>query len=152
MLSCVRRFETSWTVAPQTPLSREFSRQEYRVGCHSRPMGIFLTQGLNGALLHCRRILHRPRYQGNCDRKLPTVSISSPALCLATDRALEAEAQLQPVCRTQVTSLGQAPRTPAQAQPHARPQHFLLVTPQNKVKQHALESHWETATSWAQAK
>ena len=30
-----------------------------RVGCHSRPLGIFLTQGWNLGLLHCRWILHR---------------------------------------------------------------------------------------------
>ena len=32
-LSCVRLLVTSWTVACQAPLPREFSRQEYLVGC-----------------------------------------------------------------------------------------------------------------------
>ena len=32
LLSCVRLFETSWTVAHQVPLSMEFSRQEYLHG------------------------------------------------------------------------------------------------------------------------
>ena len=46
------------TTARQAPLSTEFSRQEY-LGCHSLRQGIFLTQGLNLCLLHCRRILYR---------------------------------------------------------------------------------------------
>ena len=29
VLSCVQLFVTAWTVAPQPPLSREFSRQGY---------------------------------------------------------------------------------------------------------------------------
>ena len=32
---------TKWTVAHQAPLSKGFSRQEYRVGCHSLLQGIF---------------------------------------------------------------------------------------------------------------
>ena len=32
MLSCVQLFLTLWTVAHQTPLSREFYRQDYRRG------------------------------------------------------------------------------------------------------------------------
>ena len=33
------------------------------VGCHSLLQGIFLTQGLNPGLLHCRQILYHLRYQ-----------------------------------------------------------------------------------------
>ena len=55
-LRCVRLFETPWTVALQAPLSVGFSRQGYwsRV-CHSLLQGIFLNQGLNPGLLHCRQ-------------------------------------------------------------------------------------------------
>ena len=49
---------TLWTVAHQAPLSLEFSKQEYWVACHSLLQGIFLTQGLNLGLLHCRWILY----------------------------------------------------------------------------------------------
>ena len=42
------------SVAHQAPLSMEFSRQEYWSGYHSLLQGIFLTQGLNLNLLHCR--------------------------------------------------------------------------------------------------
>ena len=34
------------------------------VGCHSLLQGIFLTQGLNLGLLHCRYILHLVSHQG----------------------------------------------------------------------------------------
>ena len=43
-------------VAHQAPLSTEFSRQEY--WSHSLLQGIFLTQGSNLGLLHCRWILY----------------------------------------------------------------------------------------------
>ena len=53
-LSCVRLFVTLWTVAYQAPLSMGFSRQDYGVGCHLLFHGVFLTQGLNLGLPHCR--------------------------------------------------------------------------------------------------
>ena len=46
---------TPWTVAPQAPLSMEFSRQEYWRGCHSLLQGIFLIQESNLGLLPCRQ-------------------------------------------------------------------------------------------------
>ena len=58
-------FATPWTVAHQAPLSMEFSRQEYWRGCHSFFQGIFLTQGLNLGLLHCRQILFWQSYKGS---------------------------------------------------------------------------------------
>ena len=35
------------------------------VGCHFLLQGIFLTQGLNPDLLHCRQILYHMRHQGS---------------------------------------------------------------------------------------
>ena len=35
------------------------------VGCHAFPQGIFLTQGSNPGLLHCRQILYRLSHQGS---------------------------------------------------------------------------------------
>ena len=64
-LSCVQLFAIPWTVAPQSPLSMGFSRQEYWSGCHSLLQGIFLTQGLNAGLLHCRQILYHLSHQGS---------------------------------------------------------------------------------------
>ena len=48
---------TPWTVARQAPLSMGFSRQEYWSGLPFLLQGIFLTQGSNPGLLHCRQIL-----------------------------------------------------------------------------------------------
>ena len=47
-----------WTVAHQVPLSMEFSRKEYWRRLPFPFPGIFLTQGLNLGLLHCRQILY----------------------------------------------------------------------------------------------
>ena len=54
---------TPWPVAHQAPLSREFCRQEYWSGCFSLLQGMFLTQGSNLCLLHCRQILYLLSYQ-----------------------------------------------------------------------------------------
>ena len=54
-----------WTTAHQAPLSMEFSRQEYWSGCHSLLHGIFLPQGSNSGLLHCRQILYHLSHQGS---------------------------------------------------------------------------------------
>ena len=35
------------------------------VGCHFLLLGIFLTQGLNLGLLHCRQILYQLSHQGS---------------------------------------------------------------------------------------
>ena len=48
--------EQSIYCGPQAPLSMEFSRQEYWSGLHLLFQGIFLTQGSNTCLLHCRQI------------------------------------------------------------------------------------------------
>ena len=51
--SHVQLFVIPLTVACQAPLSMGFSRQ---VGCHFFLQGIFLTQGSNPGLLHCRQM------------------------------------------------------------------------------------------------
>ena len=43
-----------WIVASQAPLSMEFSSKNTGVDCHFLLQGIFLTQGSNPGLLHCR--------------------------------------------------------------------------------------------------
>ena len=48
---------TPWTVVRQDPLSIGFPRQSYWSGCHFLLQGIFLTQGSNLVLLHCRQSL-----------------------------------------------------------------------------------------------
>ena len=52
-----------WTVVPQDPLSMGFPRQSYWSGCHFLLQGIFLTQGSNPLLLHCRQSLYPQSHQ-----------------------------------------------------------------------------------------
>ena len=56
---------TLWTVACQAPLSMGFSRQEYWCGLRFLLQGLFLTQGSNLDLLHCRQILYCLSRQGS---------------------------------------------------------------------------------------
>ena len=49
---------TSQNVAHQAPLSMGFSRQEFWSDCRFLLQRIFLTQGSNLSLLHCRQILY----------------------------------------------------------------------------------------------
>ena len=64
--SRVLLFAAPWTVAHQAPPSMEFSRQEYctGMGCHFLFQVIFLTQGLNPSLPHCRQMLYHLSHQG----------------------------------------------------------------------------------------
>ena len=60
-------FAIPWTVAPQAPLSMEFSRQEYWSGLPFPSLewgGVFLTWGSNPGLLHCRQILYHLSLSG----------------------------------------------------------------------------------------
>ena len=58
LFSRVRPFATFWTVARRDPLSMGFSRPKYWSGSHPLLLGIFLTQGSNSGLLHCKQILY----------------------------------------------------------------------------------------------
>ena len=44
---------------------RHFPGKNTGVGCHFLLQGIFLTQGLNPGLLHCRQILYHLYHQGS---------------------------------------------------------------------------------------
>ena len=80
-LSRVRLFVTPWTVAYYAPLSMGFSRQKYwsgllfpspkdlpepgiELGCYFLLQRIFLTQGSNPGLPHCRQMHYRLSHQG----------------------------------------------------------------------------------------
>ena len=56
-----------WTVATQAPLSMRRYMQYYVkwMGCHFLLQGIFLTQGWNPSLLHCRQVLYCLSHQGS---------------------------------------------------------------------------------------
>ena len=64
LLNLVQLFALSWTIVGQAPLSMEFSRQEYWSGLPFPSLGIFLTQGSNPSLLHCRQILYHLSHKG----------------------------------------------------------------------------------------
>ena len=49
-----------------------------RMGCHSLLQGIFLTQGSNQGLLHCRQILYHLSYQRNNSDELPNSNMFFP--------------------------------------------------------------------------
>ena len=51
MLSCVQLFVTPWTVACQSPLSMEFSRQEYWNGLPIPSLGDLPNTGIEPATL-----------------------------------------------------------------------------------------------------
>ena len=57
-LSCVRLFVTPWTLAHQAPLSWDFPGKSTGVGCRFLLQGMFLTQGSNLGLPHCRHRLY----------------------------------------------------------------------------------------------
>ena len=65
LFSLFRLFVTPWTVAYQDPQSFGFSRQEYWSGLPFPSPGIFLTQGSNLGLPHCRQKLYHLSYQGS---------------------------------------------------------------------------------------
>ena len=56
--SCLTLCNPMDCVAHQAPLPMEFSRQEHWSGLPFYSQGIFLTQGLNTHLPHCRQILY----------------------------------------------------------------------------------------------
>ena len=57
LLSRVRLFATLWTVAPRLLCPWDSPGKNTGVCCHFLLQGIFLTQGLNPGLLHCRQII-----------------------------------------------------------------------------------------------
>ena len=64
-LNRVQLFATLWIVPYQAPPSMGFSGKNTGMGCQSLLQGIFLTQGLNPGLLHCRQTLNHLSHQGS---------------------------------------------------------------------------------------
>ena len=63
-ISRVQLFATPWTVGHQVPLSMDFPGRSIGVACHFLLQGIFLTQGSNHGLPHCRQTLYRLELPG----------------------------------------------------------------------------------------
>ena len=75
MLSHVRLFVNTWTVAHRAPLSMGFSRQEYWNRLPFLPLGDLPDPGSEPvSLLLCRRILYPVNHQGSpiCQRHYDT--------------------------------------------------------------------------------
>jgi len=64
-LSRVRLFAAPWIIVYHTSPSMGFPGKSTRVGCHFLLQGIFLTQGSNPGLPHCRQTLYALSHQGN---------------------------------------------------------------------------------------
>ena len=60
-----------WTAAYQAPPSMGFPGKSAAVDCHFLLQGIFPTQELNPALLHCRQMLYRLSHQGSYCGTIP---------------------------------------------------------------------------------
>ena len=96
MLSCsvVSESSTPWTVNRQAPLSMGFSRQEYWNGLPFPSPGIFLIQGSNPGLLHCRWILYCLSHQGSPDVIISSVQLLSYVWLFATPWTAACQASL----------------------------------------------------------
>ena len=62
--SCVQFFALPWTV-PRLLCLWYFPGKSTGVGCHFLLQGIFMAQGLNPGLLHCRQTLYPLSHQGS---------------------------------------------------------------------------------------
>ena len=80
-LSSVRLFTTPWTVAYQASPSMDFPGKNTGVGSHFLLQEIFLTQGLNPGLPHCRQTLYRLSHQGSSVVAAIKSRQSCPTLC-----------------------------------------------------------------------
>ena len=63
--SCLTFCNPMDCVAYQVLCPWNFPGKSTGVGCHYLLQGIFLTQGLNPGLLHCRQMLYHLSHQGN---------------------------------------------------------------------------------------
>ena len=76
LLSHVRLFMTSWTVAHKAPPSMDFPGNNTGVRCHFLLQGFFPAQGLNPHLLHWQL-----SHQGSSYSSAPPLNSGCPRLC-----------------------------------------------------------------------
>ena len=65
LLSRGQLFVTPWTVAHQVPHPWDSPGKNTGVGCHFLLQELFLTQGSNSGLPHCRQTLYHLSHQGS---------------------------------------------------------------------------------------
>ena len=67
-LSCVQLFVSPWTIAIRFLCPWNSPGKNIGVGCHFLLQGIFLIQGLNSGLPHCRQTLYQLSHIHNNDK------------------------------------------------------------------------------------
>ena len=83
-LSREQFFATTWTIVLQAPCPWNSPGKNTGVGSHSLLQGIFLMQGLNLHLLHCRQILYHLSHGESPSRVKPFVNSCSDFSDLCT--------------------------------------------------------------------
>ena len=93
--SCIRLFETLWTVVCQAPLSMGFSRQEYWSGLPFPSPGDLPSPGIKPGSLHCSQILYHLSHQGlsflNCKTETIAHVLHTAALNLYKTMLVESD-------------------------------------------------------------
>ena len=74
-LSHARLFVTPWTAARQATPSMGFPGKNTGVGCHFLLQGIFLTQGSNPDLLHCRQTIYHLSHQRRISKVIYLIGV-----------------------------------------------------------------------------
>ena len=80
-LSLVLLFATPSTAACQATPFMGFPDQNTGVGCNFLLQGIFLTQGSNPGLLHCRQTIYHLSHQGRISKVIYLIGVTAQS-CL----------------------------------------------------------------------
>ena len=134
---CVLVALTCLTLCNPTVCPWNSLRKNTGVGCHALLQGIFLTQGWNQSLLHCRWILYHLSHQGN------------PYVAVAAAKSLQS-------CPTLCDPIdGSPPGSPVPGILQARTLEWVAISFSNarkwKVKAKSLSCVWLLATPWTAA-
>ena len=76
--SCAALCDTMGCNLPGFSVHGIFSGKSTGVGCHFHLQGIFLNQGSNPGLLHCRQMLYPLSHQGSPNSILKSIDITLP--------------------------------------------------------------------------
>ena len=81
----IKFIATTWTVSCQAPCPWNSPGKDTRVSSHSLLQGIFLTQGLDLGLLHCRQICYHPSHQKSPNITICVVKILKSSVVIDKD-------------------------------------------------------------------
>ena len=134
-----------WTIARLASLSMGFSKPEYWSGLPCPSPGIFLTQGSNSGLLHCRQILYHLSHRGSPFISRPTSNKTSSVKPVVEVLAVHRSAQwsvdtstpaLAQACASAspaATSLGDATSTLSLPVPRVPPLRTVSQFPRHRT-------------------